>query len=407
MPDADGAPLGLVHQDVSPHNVLVGYDGAVKLLDFGVARLGARDASRTDTVRGKPSYLAPEQLRGERVDRRTDVFAAGIVLHEMLTGERLFRAGSVAESYKSVVEDEIPDVRARRPEIPAELAEVVARALRREAGDRFTSAAEMRRVLLGAAAAGGIRPVEPPEIGAWCASVVAPAVTARELEREILEHTPASDTSTTELPTVRVERATEPARRRRAARWAILTAGALGLGVGVVVMAGGPRSLRVEAAPALLASASWGAAARAPEPALAAPPVETGDARATPSPEASSASGLRARPAAGDRPPPYGVAPSAGATSAASAAPAAEVREAPAAPPPAVPSGASELGYLSIKSTPWGEVRIDGVVVGQSPIARLALRPGAHEVTVVTPQGRQTRRVVVQAGAVVVERFAF
>ncbi|MEZ4299552.1 MAG: serine/threonine-protein kinase [Polyangiaceae bacterium] len=74
----DGTPR-LIHQDISPHNAVIGYDGRTRLVDFGIARLASVDASRTDTVRGKPAYLAPEQLEGRRLDRRTDLFALGVV----------------------------------------------------------------------------------------------------------------------------------------------------------------------------------------------------------------------------------------------------------------------------------------------------------------------------------------
>src|SRR5439155_17283512 len=78
--DASGQPLGVVHQDVTPHNVVVAYDGTAKLLDFGIARMVARDGSRTESVRGKPAYLAPEQLLMERIDRRADIYGLGAVL---------------------------------------------------------------------------------------------------------------------------------------------------------------------------------------------------------------------------------------------------------------------------------------------------------------------------------------
>src|SRR4029077_1573498 len=105
--DEKGEPLGLVHRDVSPHNLLVGSDGVTRVTDFGVALAAGRLATtRPDgTIKGKLSYLAPEQLGRKQVDRRADLFAAGIVLGECLTGERLFDAPTEAETVARVLRD--------------------------------------------------------------------------------------------------------------------------------------------------------------------------------------------------------------------------------------------------------------------------------------------------------------
>src|SRR5262249_36257827 len=98
LTDFDGTTLEVVHRDVSPHNVMVTYDGHVKLLDFGVAKtLAARHLTRPGGVKGKLAYLAPEALRGERVDRRADIFSVGVMLWEILAGRRLWGRG-VSES---------------------------------------------------------------------------------------------------------------------------------------------------------------------------------------------------------------------------------------------------------------------------------------------------------------------
>ena len=88
--DFDGRPLGLVHRDATPHNVVVTYEGRVKLVDFGIARLGDDELTTVGTFKGKASYAAPEQARGEAVDRRTDVFAVGVMLWEALAGRRMW-----------------------------------------------------------------------------------------------------------------------------------------------------------------------------------------------------------------------------------------------------------------------------------------------------------------------------
>ena len=109
LTDFDGAPLRIVHRDVSPQNVFWTYDGEIKLMDFGVAK-SAQGTTKTQAgfVKGKLAYMAPEQARGEALDRRADVFAVGIVMWELLTGDRLFKADSDAATMHGVLFDDIP-----------------------------------------------------------------------------------------------------------------------------------------------------------------------------------------------------------------------------------------------------------------------------------------------------------
>src|SRR6185295_8077231 len=131
----------------SPHNIMIGYDGVTKLVDFGVARLGMLEGSRTESLKGKPSYASPEQINGKNIDRRTDIFALGVVLWEMLAGQRLFRRETSAATYLAVLQDPIPDVREKSPSVPASVAEVVARALNRDREQRWPTAEAFRLAL--------------------------------------------------------------------------------------------------------------------------------------------------------------------------------------------------------------------------------------------------------------------
>ena len=117
--DGNGALLGVVHRDVSPPNIMVTADGTVKLLDFGIAKArGANSRTRTGTVKGKNAYMSPEQILGKPLDRRSDIFALGVVMYEMLAIKRLFHRDSDFLTFKAITEEPIPDIRDRRPDLP-------------------------------------------------------------------------------------------------------------------------------------------------------------------------------------------------------------------------------------------------------------------------------------------------
>lgn len=145
----DGESRGIVHRDVSPQNIFVTYDGTVKVLDFGIAKAADR-ITRTEVglVKGKFNYMSPEQCRGEPLDRRSDTFAAGIVLYELLTGRWLFRRATQAATIRAVLEHEIVQPSELVGDIPSELDGICMRALQRSRRRRYSTAAEMRRDLL-------------------------------------------------------------------------------------------------------------------------------------------------------------------------------------------------------------------------------------------------------------------
>jgi serine/threonine-protein kinase len=149
--DEDGRALHVVHRDVSPQNVFLTFDGEVKLLDFGIARFDDRAAAGTKAgvTKGKFAYMAPEQFAGALVDRRADVFAIGVVLHELLTGRRLFARDTEMEVLKAILQDPIPSPSEVAPDanIPAELDRACMRALARDPGERFPSAEAMHAAL--------------------------------------------------------------------------------------------------------------------------------------------------------------------------------------------------------------------------------------------------------------------
>ena len=163
---------GVVHRDVKPENVLLTSDGRVKVLDFGIASLhepevlgAGPDASEVSTITaagsllGTIGYMAPEQVRGEAADPRSDVFALGCVLYEMLTGERSFHRATPAETLAAVLHDEPPPPTTLTPDIPAGIDRVVMRCLEKEPGERFQSAADVAFALRAAEGSRGHRPV--------------------------------------------------------------------------------------------------------------------------------------------------------------------------------------------------------------------------------------------------------
>ena len=154
-----GRALGIVHRDISPHNVLVSKAGEVKITDFGIARAAER-ATHTSTgmVKGKVAYMAPEQAQGLAFDHRLDQFATGVVLWEMLTGRRLFSADNDVLTLKKVLLCEVPMPSSIRPDVPAALDEVVVRALKEHAADRFDDMRQLELALQRVFFSGAIDP---------------------------------------------------------------------------------------------------------------------------------------------------------------------------------------------------------------------------------------------------------
>ena len=144
---SDNRPLGIVHRDISPSNLLVGYDGSIKVVDFGIAKASAQDDTHSGSLRGKISYLSPEQCKGERVDRRSDVYALGVVLYELATTTRLFKGDSDYRVMDAIVNGRIAQPKVRRPDLPDELSAIIMRALAVDPEHRYFTADELRVAL--------------------------------------------------------------------------------------------------------------------------------------------------------------------------------------------------------------------------------------------------------------------
>src|SRR5438270_7261691 len=148
--DPAGKPLGLVHRDISPDNILVHRNGSAKVVDFGIAKAAnSSGATRTGTLKGKVAYMPPEQLRGEQLDRRTDVFALGVVLYELLAGRRPWEGDSEVALIGQIMTQDPPPLGELRADVPAGLVAIVDRALAKERSARFQSCAELQSELEG------------------------------------------------------------------------------------------------------------------------------------------------------------------------------------------------------------------------------------------------------------------
>ncbi|HEY8379035.1 MAG TPA: protein kinase [Nannocystis sp.] len=145
-----GRPLGIIHRDISPPNILISWNGEVKLTDFGLAKAATQlESTDPGVVKGKYSYLSPEAARGEEIDARADLFAAGILAFEMLTGRRLFRGKNDYQTIALVRACEVPSIRSYNPQVPEELEAILMKALHKDIKQRFQTADDFADALIG------------------------------------------------------------------------------------------------------------------------------------------------------------------------------------------------------------------------------------------------------------------
>jgi eukaryotic-like serine/threonine-protein kinase len=189
--DDMGERLDLVHRDVSPQNVLVGTDGIARLIDFGVAKAAGRSQSTRDgQVKGKIAYMAPEQVQGLAVTRRTDIYAASVLLWELLTGRRLFFGESDADSIRRVLNDEVGPPSSVLADLPPTIDCVVMKGLERDASKRYATAHDMALEL------GACMPAAAPaEIGEWIERVAAAELSERASRIAAIERSAAESMS--------------------------------------------------------------------------------------------------------------------------------------------------------------------------------------------------------------------
>lgn len=170
-----GVPLGIVHRDVSPQNVMVGVDGIARVLDFGIAKAAGRlQTTRDGQIKGKLAYIAPEQLKAEDVDRRTDIYSTSVMLWEALTGKRLFKADDEVGLFGMVLQGATLPPSALVPDLPKVLDEVTMRGLARDPADRYDTARDMAVALEQAVGYASAR-----EVGAWVENLASETLAVR------------------------------------------------------------------------------------------------------------------------------------------------------------------------------------------------------------------------------------
>ncbi|HEY8078603.1 MAG TPA: serine/threonine-protein kinase, partial [Labilithrix sp.] len=185
--DEAGSPLGIVHRDVSPQNVIVGTDGQARVIDFGIAKaVTSGEHTSTGTIKGKVPYLAPEQLEGEQATRRTDVWAAAVCFWEILANRRLFVGEDDSETLRQIMEMPIPPPSTHNEQVPQAVDAIVLRALDRDPNMRFPTAREM------AVAIETTMPLATAtQVGAWAERLAAVKLGERAATLARVEQTPA------------------------------------------------------------------------------------------------------------------------------------------------------------------------------------------------------------------------
>jgi serine/threonine protein kinase len=146
--DLAGTPMRIVHRDVSPRNVLLSYEGGVKLIDFGIAKAATLgEHTRVGTIKGKVNYMSPEQARGEELDARSDLFSAGLFMYELIHQVKLFAGGSEIKTLDLIRECKVPSIREQNPNLPDEIERILMKSLAKEREHRYASAQEFARDL--------------------------------------------------------------------------------------------------------------------------------------------------------------------------------------------------------------------------------------------------------------------
>lgn len=377
----DGQPLGVVHRDISPQNLILGFEGRVKVIDFGIAKRRGRATPDTEigNIKGKPAYLSPEQWHQLPADPRSDIYSLALVMYECLVGEKVFKGRSLLEVAQERVSTTIVPPSNRVASLPRGLDPILMRALATDKAERYPSAdafADALEALANEHQAPSVEAVCAQEFldhrrqhTQWLKEIIAAADRgehAVELPR-LAAAGPATELET--ALTVPPPEQREPGRRR--ARWWIRGFAALVVVIGSL--------LGVEHFTGALRLFDAGADPPGQGPTAQVDPPKSEEASRVD----DAGSNDRVRPATSNRrrnrrsereSPPRTK----------RSATVAKVRKKTASPP--------GLGYLRVKSQPWGHVFIDGALVGSTPLLRHPLPSGSHIVEIRSPETGEVRK---------------
>ncbi len=408
-----GQPLNLVHRDVTPHNILISYDGSVKLTDFGIAKAGNR-ATTAGMLKGKFAYMSPEQSRGEPVDARTDIFALGITLWELLTQGKLFDGDSDVAVLRAVQERPIESPARLNPAVDSELDGIVLRALLRDPAGRYQNAHEFERALQQYVIH-HTRSPEDADVGLFLREFFAEEFQADQVEPEI----------PLQLVTPPPERGLGGgAHEGLAVRGGTPSAGMAPVGMDTAAYAFTTKQSGKQRAPG---GTPTGGGPSVPSVVTQRSPVGTGSLAAagiggtrrnviaalvgsgvfailvavfllgrgmTPAPAAVATAPVEAPVPPAAPTPPLSTQP--------------KVEASVATPTPAPPARAEPPGFLVVEATPWGKLFIDGKSHGdiEGASKRIPLSPGNHEVRLVN---RKTKSwtVTIESGKTRPLKFNF
>jgi eukaryotic-like serine/threonine-protein kinase len=358
LSDARGRPLNIVHRDVSPSNIIVTYHGTVKLVDFGIARAETNVIkTAAGTLKGKFMYLSPEQAAGDAVDRRSDVFALGTVVYELLTGVRIFKRDSDLATMEAVLRAPIMPPSEHRLDLPKELDRIVMKALSRDLGTRYQSAAELAEdlsrflvdrgyvrseealadfltELFGEERRAGKLQVAQATLPDPDASIQRTPSLLRDLPSGLSPIRSESEVSIVPVPTTPEGASLATMLRGARRRWVLSAAGALGLALIVGLTA------RVVTGKHHPAESSKPEERQLP----IAPPAPAPPATPTPAPPAAES-----------------------------------------AVPPPTPAAAHKVakGKLNLDTSPWTEVFLNGKSLGETPLLNVLLPAGRHTLKLV------------------------
>ena len=416
LTDISGTALGVVHRDVSPGNIILTFDGHVKIVDFGIAFMNERESPDTQLgdLKGKPSYMAPEQLRGERVDRRSDVYSLSVVLHEMLTGRKLFSKSNVVATALAVERGDVPPPSSIVGALPDGLDGVVMRGLEKDIEERFIDAKIMATALDDVLNQESAPPLvdfvdnglgdERESHRCWLQSVLSGDYTesgtyetfpptrsgagggATTSER-LRTPTPVAEAAlagpTTLVPPASTQEAlvfVDTPRRGPSPAWVAVAvfAAMIGLFVASRMLSGPEEPAPIPALPGServvdLDPPPLTEPAPAPR-AAPAPPAEEGGEATTP------------RPVPAPRP---------------RTAPVRRPRPAPVAKAEPAVTDPAAFGFITVGAQPYALVRINGREVGATPIVNKKMNAGSYEIELTTPdtgEVRLKRTVVLREG---------